>query len=242
MASTCLGLVVALLAQVGPIPESRLYQPGFCLDDCLRGPATEYVPQPGDIFLATDQSFWMRIGHQLANGRGVHHSGIVFAKPDGSLALLEAGPFNELVIRAMVPYVHMSNHVNAGDKVWIRRRIVPLTPCESARLTALASIQDGKPFALARMVGFITPFTRRGPIRTAFVGKVHGDRKKFFCAELVTECLVAAGLIEGATARPSAMVPRDLFFGGSGNGYIDRHLTINAGWYPPARWLPGGPG
>ena len=40
----------------------------------------------------------------------------------------------------------------------------------------------------------------------------------------------------------AVLVPRDLFFGRSGNPYLDRHLKMDSGWYPPARWLPGPPG
>ena len=97
------------------------------------------MPQPGDIFLATDESFWLRLGHAAVGGAGVHHSGLIFARPDGSLGLIEAGPFNELVTRVIDPYQHMSNHVARGTIVWVRRRRVPLTPEQSARLTAFAS-------------------------------------------------------------------------------------------------------
>src|SRR5262249_15140778 len=152
------------------------------------------------------------------------------------------GPFNELVTRVMDPYQHMWNHVAAGTRVWVRRRRVPLTPEQSARLTTFASSHEGKPFALARGLSFMSPFSRRGLVRTPFVGRVHGDRPRYFCSELVVECLVAAGLMDGGTARPAATLPRDLFFGRSGNPYLDRHLDMEPGWYPPARWLPGPPG
>src|SRR5436305_667467 len=34
---------------------SYLYQPSFCMDYELRGPAVPYCPQRGDLFLATDR-------------------------------------------------------------------------------------------------------------------------------------------------------------------------------------------
>jgi hypothetical protein len=49
---------------------------------------------------------------------------------------------------------------------------------------------------------------------------------------------VAAGLIDPATARPSATFPRDLFFDRLPNPYLDRTLDLSACWCPPARWLP----
>ena len=177
-------------------PESSVGSPAFCLDDVVCGPLESYVPQPGDIFLATDESFWLRLGHAAVGGAGVHHSGFIFARPDGSLGLIEAGPFNELVTRVLDPYQHMYNHVSRGTRVWVRRRRVPLTPEQSARLTAFAGVQEGKPFALARGLSFMTPFSRRGVLRTPFVGRVHGDRPRFFCSELVVESFVAAGLMD----------------------------------------------
>ena len=236
-------LIAPLLSTPATEPASHLYQPAFCLDRALRGPAEPYVPQPGDIFLATDESWFLRFGHTIVGGAGVHHSGIVFARQDGRMGLIEAGPFNELVIRVLDPYTHMSNHVARGTVVWVRRRRVPLTPEQSAALTAFLAPQEGKKFALWRGLRFATPASRRGVLRTPFVARVHGpDRNRYFCSELVIESMAAAGLIDPATARPAATLPRDLFFGRSGNPYLDRHLQMDAGWLPPARWLPGPPG
>lgn len=148
MSLTLLTIVVPCLVGVGPAPESSIGRPAYCLDDLIRGPMESYVPQPGDIFLATDESFWLRLGHAAVGGAGVHHSGLIFARPDGSLGLIEAGPFNELVTRVLDPYQHMYNHFAADTRVWVRRRRIPLSPEQSARLTAFACRHEGKPFAL----------------------------------------------------------------------------------------------
>src|SRR5436190_1093073 len=77
----------------GPVPcGSYLYQPAFCIDDALRCPAEAYVPQPGDIMLRLDGSRFWRVTHYLALAFDPNGSGIVFARHDGSLAVLEAGP------------------------------------------------------------------------------------------------------------------------------------------------------
>lgn len=241
MNPTLPALVLSCLLASGPGPESSVGRPSYCLDDVIFGPLERYVPQPGDIFLATDESFWLRLGHAAVGGAGVHHSGLVFARPDGRLGLIEAGPFNELVVRVMDPYQHMCNHFSRDTLVWVRRRRVPLTPEQSARLTAFTAAHEGKPFALLRGLSFMTPLSRRGELRTPYVARVHGDRPRYFCSELVVECLVAAGLMDCETARPAATLPRDLFFGHSGNSYLDRHLNMETGWYPPARWVPGPP-
>ncbi len=234
-------LMLPLLCAAAPAfddhaaPGSYLYRPAFCMDDALRVPAERYVPQPGDIFLATDKALWARAGHWVAGGAGVHHSGIMFRKSNGCVGLIEAGPFNSIKVEVMDPIEHMKEHIRAGDKVWVRRRQVPLTAEQSAALTAFVERQDGKPFAVARLLGQVTPLRSRGPIRTYFVGKPHGDREEWFCSELVTESCCAAGLMDATTARPAATYPRDLFYGRSFNLYLDHHLCLDE-WDPPARW------
>src|SRR5260370_20732827 len=92
-------LLVASLSVAGFAPEcateeigSYLYQPSYCMDCNFRGPAEPYAPQPGDIMLATDKNKFWNITHDLALAFQPHGSAIVFARRDGSLALIEAGP------------------------------------------------------------------------------------------------------------------------------------------------------
>jgi hypothetical protein len=82
----------------------------------------------------------------------------------------------------------------------------------------------------------MTPFRSRGPLRTYVMGGPHGERSSYFCSELVMESCVAAGILDPATTRPAATYPRDLFFDGSINVYLNKHLNLSAGWNPPARW------
>jgi hypothetical protein len=214
--------------------SSFLYQPAFCMDHELRQPAEPYVPQPGDLFLCTGREMWAKVGHRAALTAAPQHSGIVFARPDGSLALLEAGPHNTVHCHStdLIPQLwSYADH----ERVWIRRRCLPLTPEQSAALTAFALAAEGKRFAVIRMIAQVTPVRSRGPLRTCWLGGPHGDRCSYFCSELVVEACVAAGLFDSATTRPAATYPRDLFFGHSTNLYLDRHLDLSA-WAPPARW------
>ncbi len=213
-----------------------LYQPDFCQKAPLWGPAEPYCPQPGDIFLATDGGLIARVGHKVAGADGVHHSGIIFAFPDGHLALLESGPHNTLRVRAMEIYQHLHSHEAKGDKVWIRSRCEPLTCAQSAALTDFALRQVDKRFAVVRLGGQLTPFRSRGLIRTRWVGGPHGDRRSYYCSELVSECCVAAGLLDPARCRPAATYPCDLYYGRSCNPFLNRHLDVNCFWLPPARW------
>ena len=232
------GLLGPRTEPAGPALGSYLYQPAFCIDDVLRGPAVPCVPQPGDIMLRLDGSVFWRVTHYLALAFDPNGSAIVFARPDGSLAVLEAGPNDTMWVRTLDLLPHLKEYADVG-KVWIRRRRVPLTPEQSCRLTQFALAVDGRRFALSRLGVQLTPFRTRGPLRTYFVGKPRGNtRRAYFCSELVSEACVAAGLLDPARTRPSATYPHDLFFGRSYNLFINTHCDVNAGWYPPARWVP----
>lgn len=229
-----LGLAMGALS-LGAAPASYLYQPAYSIDKYLRLPATPYSPQPGDLFFAITESKVMRFGHNLAGAAAPHHSGIVFTRPDGTLAILEAGPFNTTYVSGWDVWEHLYKY-ETSERLWIRRRRCPLTAAQSARLTAFCTAQVGKKFATMRVLGQLTPFRSRGTCRTDHRGEPRGDRDRWFCAELVVEALVAAGLLDAATARPSATYPRDLFYDSSPDPWLDQHLNLSGGWHPPSLW------
>jgi hypothetical protein len=235
----CPLLLVSVLVAEGKSDspgESYLGQPSYCLDQHLRGPFRPYVPQPGDIMLATDHSRFWAIAHNLALTGHPHHSGIVVALPDGQLAMLESGPHDTLHVELLRLLPNLEAYEREGP-VWIRQRAVPLTPEQSARLTEFALGAAGKRFAVLRIAAQVTPFRTRGPLRTWFVGGPRGDRRKYFCSEVVLEACVAAGLLDPATTRPSATFPRELFLDRSANPFLDRYFKLAPCWEPPARWL-----
>ena len=153
--------------------------------------------------LRLDHSVFWRITHYLALAFDPNGSAIVFARPDGSLAVLEAGPNDCMGVHTLDLLPHLKGYTDIG-RVWIRKRMVPLTPEQSSKLTAFALAQEGKWFALQRLGVQLTPFRTRGPLALYFIGKPYfGDRLSFFCSELVCEACVAAGLLD-----PDAPGPR----------------------------------
>lgn len=236
MSLLTLSLLLASTVTQPPAGASFLYQPAFRMDYDLRCPAEPYCPQPGDLFLASDRAFIGMYGHRLAGSGCPHHSGIVLALPDGTMAILESGPFNGVRVEVTEAVSHLRSYEDKGERVWVRRRAVPLTPEQSAKLTAFALEQNGKPFATWRLLGQATPLRSRGWFTIHFMGKPKGTRSTYFCSELVMECCVAAGLVNPDTARPAATYPRELYYGRSDNAYLDKTLDINAAWCPPARW------
>jgi hypothetical protein len=204
------------------------------MDYLLREPAEPYHPQAGDIFVCTGRELWAKGGHWLAGAYAPQHSGIVVAGKDGSFKILEAGPHNTLRCRLLDLQEQLESY-EPIERVWIRRRSVPLTPEQSEQLTAFALCHDGDRFAVLRMFAQITPIRSRGSVRIEYLGGPHPERTNFFCSELVLEACVAAGLLPAETTRPAASFPRDLFFDHSKNRYIDQHLDMSD-WLPPARW------
>jgi hypothetical protein len=215
--------------------DSYLYEPSYCMDTVVRGQARKYLPQPGDVMLATDKNLFWKITHDLAFAFEPHNSAIVVARSDGRLATLEAGPNDTRRIEMMDLLSHLKEYADKGP-VWIRKRKAPLMQEQVACLTDFAERQCGKRFALGRLGLQLTPFRDRGPFRTAFMGKPHGERKSYYCSELVLEACLAASCVDPETTRPSASYPHDLFFDQSYNRYIRKHLPLVHDWEPPARW------
>ncbi len=228
-------LTVALMSLGFENGSPQLYAPRFVLDHQRVGPTRSYEPQPGDIMLATDGSLFWLIMHNLALTSHPTHSGILFRRSDGTMAVLEGGPHDTFYCRALSALPHLDSYAAEG-RVWIRRRANPLTDEQSADLTAWAEAQEGKLFAIQRLGWQLCPLRTRG-LFTRFVGKPSGNaRQSFFCSELVVESMVAAGLLDARIARPSATFPRDLFFDSSINPYINKTLKLAPDWDPPARY------
>jgi hypothetical protein len=237
MPSPLVGLVLALFAaDPGEACGSFLYEPAYVLDTVLRGRARPCPLEPGDVMVYTDSNVFWEITHDLALAFQPHGSGIVVARPDGTLGILEAGPNDTTHVRVLDALPHLCEYEAKGP-VWIRKRKTPLTPEQSAALTEFALRQDGKRFALVRLAGQLTLLRHRGPLRTYFMGKPQGDRDTYFCSELVTESMVYAGLIDPTTARPSATYPHELFYDHSYNLYLNKHFSLAHSWEPPARWV-----
>jgi len=234
-------LAASLCFCCAELPKAKevgyIYQPAFAIDEELRGPIRPYQPQAGDMFMSTDTMRIIQWGHKMAGANAPHHSGIILCKDDGSYWTLEAGPHNSLTVKALDLGYSLSSYEDRGNKVWVRRRSVPLTADQCKKLAQFGLNQDGKAFALGRMLGQMTPLRTRNQLASnPSAGSPNGDRNSYFCAELVTECCVAAGLLDVNRARPCCTYPCDLFFGKSSNQYVDATLDFNKFWDPPTRW------
>jgi hypothetical protein len=212
-----------------------LYQPAYRVDELLRGPAKPYVPQEGDIVFFTETTLRWGIPFRLALSGHPYHSGIVVRRPGGDLAILEAGPHDTIVCTVLDLLPRLYGH---DGTIWVRQRRLALNVEQSKRLTTFAMNQPGKRFAVLRMAAQLTPLRSRGPLRTRFLGGPHGNRRSYFCSEMVLEACVAAGLLDRHTTRPAATFPRDMFFDASLNPLSTGSSSSQHGGIPRLVGLP----
>jgi hypothetical protein len=201
----------------------------------LRGEPVSYEPQPGDVVLFVSDSPIYQLLFTIALTGEPYHAGVVVRMPDGTPAVLEAGPPDVDPRVRLVPVAE--RFAEDSGRVYVRRRAEPLTAEQCDALTTFACRQKGKPYALLRFLCQGTPIRCRGPLRTKYIGKCRGECFSYFCSELVMESLVAACLCDKETARPRATTPQDLFYDESDNPYINEHLKLCPQWGPPQRWV-----
>lgn len=228
-------LCSSVVAHASSGPYGHLYQPAYSLDAQPRLPAEVYSPQPGDLLLGNNPNCLWSAAFFIAGTDAPSHCALVIALPDGSPGVLEAGTSDRAVV-SVSPLPCWFRHYKG--KVWVKRRKTPLGEAESKRLTEFALLNDGKRYAILRLLGQLTPFRARGHFRTTYLGKPHGIRRRYYCTEIVLEALVHAGLLDCETTRPTATYPRDIFFDRSNVPHIDRHLGLLCGWHVPAFWTP----
>jgi hypothetical protein len=223
----------------GPVPGyGSVHQPAYSIDKLPRLPLEPYHPQPGDVLLLSNTSPFFTFLYKLAFTGAPGHSALVVRRPDGTLGQLEAGV--DSVPRTEVNPLDRRMHLYPGT-IWVRRRTLPLTECQSRKLTAFAEQEKGRAFAALRFALQITPLRSRGPVRTFVVGRPKNPGmipfRDYFCSEVVIEALVYAGVLDRRTARPAATYPEDMFFDASRNRYLSLHPPLATGeWEVPRLW------
>lgn len=186
-----------------------------------------YRPQPGDILLYTHLKYEKLF--QLAGTGAPTHSAIVFAQPDGGLALLElTGPE---FWSAKVRHLEVGKRLYGYDgPIMVRQPRTPLSLEQSAALSRFALPQEGKDFALGRFFLQATPLRCRVGLRRLVFGHTCRDRSRWICSEIVVVALAHAGLIDPRDYPANAMYPRDLAF--------DETYDFSAAFLPPVLWAP----
>jgi len=230
MISHRLAILGALLFTADPAPAQTPAPPAAV--GCLASPtpgtaAIPYQPQPGDIVVSDDFNRFYHFVFKFADTAPPTHAAIVFAGVDGKPTLLDlTGPslFNSKVTLFDIE----SRLQTYPGVIQVRRLRQPLTPEQSQELTKFAHAQEGKGFAIGRIVLMVTPACPRHGLRQSLFGHTYLDRKRWFCSEMVVAACAKSGLLDARSCRANAIYPRDLA--------VDERLDLSHLYHPPQTW------
>ncbi len=196
----------------------------------MGNPPRPYAPREGDLIFYDDHSrVWMKLFEAAGTGPPLH-MGIVVRRRDGTLAVLEAGPDDTVWVdlRPLVPRLHQFYNEFNGT-ITIRRSKVALDRFQSRALTRFAEAQNGKRYAVLRLLAQGTALRSRGPLE-ALLGKTYTDRDSWICSELAMAGAAVVGLIDPEVVHANSVYPRDL---------VDDHrYNLGTSWHDAAEWRP----
>jgi hypothetical protein len=189
-----------------------------------------YVPKEGDMIFYDDYSLiWTALFYWAGTAPPLH-AGIVVKKVDGTMAALEAGPNDTIWVRIIDLNTRFPKFLEEYQgTITIRRCKKDLSPEESQALTKFAEAQDGKRYAVIRLLLQGTRFRSRGPLREYFLARTYLDRSSWFCSELV----VAAGTVVGLfpnSVKANVTYPLDLV--------NNRRHDLSRVWHEAEKWQP----
>jgi hypothetical protein len=197
-------------------------------DKMIRKEVIPYVPREGDLVFYDDKSIIWTILFAWAGTGPPLHMGIVVKKADGKFAVLEAGPDDSIKVYILDLAERLKNFKGT---ITIRRSKVKLSTEKSKALTKFAKEQDGKPYAVIRLLLQGTSFRSRGPVRELFLGATYLDRWSWFCSELAVAAGTVAGLFDPAVVRANVTYPRDIV--------DNQRFKLSKTWHDAATWQAG---
>lgn len=225
------GLTVPLLLGTGQTPAAGyLFPRQTKAGAAQRQRATPYLPREGDLVFFDEHSWFWNFLFALAGTGPPLHMGIVVKRPDGSLAVLEAGPDDTLWVKLLDlgPRLRQFRRDYRGT-ITIRRCRRALSREKSAALTKFALAQKGKPYAVLRLLAQATPLRARGPLEP-LLARTALDRGAWICSELAVAAGTVAGLFDPRVIRSNVTYPRDLV--------DNRRHDLRRTWHDPEVWSP----
>jgi hypothetical protein len=227
MEFSCLALAVSLVLASAEAGQVGYVIPQKGPDGKIRKESQPYLPREGDLVFYDDHSLVWNILFAWAGSGPPLHMGIVIRRPGGSLGVLEAGPNDTIK-------VHIIGVAKRFDEfkgtITVRRCKTPLSTEKSTALTKFALAQDGKPYAVLRLLLQGTWFRRRGPVRELFFAHTYLDRWSWICSELAVAAGTVAGLFDPQVVRANVLYPEDL---------VDNHrFDLSRHWHGPETWRP----
>jgi hypothetical protein len=232
LASLGMVLLVAGLsrggAPVSPCQAGYLVLPvddphGFHLD------VVPYLPRPGDILLFDDEDPLHHFLLGLKNAGPPVHAAIAYAREDGTPGLLDlTGPTLQSAKVSLLDV--MPRLVKYHGEIMVRRILQPMTPEQCAALRSFAQQQQGKEFAMGRMLLQGTPFCCRYGLRHLLFAGTTMDRTRWLCSELVVAGAITAHILDARRFPANCMYPRDLAF--------DERYDFSPYYCTPVLWVP----
>jgi hypothetical protein len=188
-----------------------------------------YAPREGDLIFYDDRNPAWSVLFALVGTGPPLHMGIVVKRPGGALAILEAGPDDTIWVE-LLPLASRLRQFERDfrGKVTVRRCKKELTLAQSRALTRFAVLQEGKRYAVLRLLAQGTPFRARGPWPVV-AARTYLERDAWICSELAVAAAVVAGLTERDAVPANATYPRDLV--------NDRRHDLSAVWHAEAEWV-----
>ncbi len=184
-----------------------------------------YAPREGDLVFYDDHSIAWTILFAWAGTGPPLHMGIMVKRADGSLGVLEAGPDDTV----WVDIIDAAKRLKAfKGTITIRRCKTMLSTEKSVALTKFATAQDGKPYAVLRLLLQGTSLRSRGPVRELFLAHTYLDRWSWICSELAVAAGTVAGLFDPKVVRANVVYPQDL---------VDNHrFDLSRHYHGPEVW------
>lgn len=219
--------LVAFASLLGTPPET-LERPSYLFktgEPAERG--LLYRPQPGDILLFDRHSPFAAKLYRCCGTAGPMHAGMVVPRHDGKLGVLEAG--TDGIMKVLVFDLDPRLHEFDGT-ILVRTPRKPLSKEQARQLEDFATEQEGKPYAIGRVVFHAATHRVRSAISTDLFGRTVLDRNRWFCSELVAASVAAAGIWPAEDFPANVMYPRDLCF--------DERFDMSPYYEAPVMWYP----
>jgi len=210
---------------VGEEQAGYFYKPYCGTDNVWHVKLLPYKPLPGDLVLFDDHNKAVTFLYQLVGTGAPLHSAIIIERPDRTPAILEAGPDFIPRIYILEPLRRMRAY---HGTLMIRRPRQPLSPEQSDELSRFAMAQEGKDYALARLILQGTPFRCRSGLRKTCFAHTCMERNRWTCSELTAAAAEAAGLLDRRRFPANAMYPRDFCY--------DERYDLSSSYGEPLLW------
>jgi len=142
--------------------------------------------------------------------------------------VLEAGPDDSVwvTLQDVGPRLHQFDRDYHGT-ITIRRCKTTLSRTQSTALTRFAQAQNGKRYAVVRLLAQATPFRARGLLEP-FLAQTYLDRDSWMCSELAVAAGTVAGLFDRHVVRANVTYPQDLV--------ANQRHDLRAAWHDAAEW------